>query len=46
MVKAKRSWFSQEWEVYPMLKFYQGDVLLEMGYSRNNQWDVHLMYRF
>ena len=46
MVKAKRSGFSQEWEVYPMLKFYQGDVLLEMGYSRNYQWDVHLMYRF
>ena len=29
-----------------MLKFYQGDVLMEIGYSRDNQWDVHFMYRF
>jgi hypothetical protein len=46
MMKVKHTELSGSWDVYPMLKFYQGDVLMEIGYSRDNEWDVHLMYRF
>lgn len=46
MVKVKHTELLGSWDVYPMLKFYQGDVLMEIGYSRDNEWDVHLMYRF
>ena len=29
-----------------MLKFFKGNVLLELGYDKKTDWDIHLMYRF
>ena len=33
------------WETYPFVKFFKGDVLIEIGY-KSSHWDVHYMMRF
>ena len=27
-------------------KFFKGNALIEIGYHKKTNWDVHLMYRF
>ena len=46
MAKIKRDPFNGDWQVYPVLKLYQGDLLIEMGYSQKTHWDLHFMVRF
>ena len=46
MLKSKNNSIADNWETYPVLKFFKGNVLLEFGYSNSLNWDVHLMYRF
>lgn len=46
MVKAKHRESDGKWDTYPMLKFYQGDMLMELGYSQAHEWDIHIMIRF
>ncbi len=46
MLKARRNTLLEGWSVYPVLKFFKGDFLVEFGYNDKTAWDVHLMYRF
>ena len=46
MIKAKENSLENKWSTYPVLKFFKGNVLMEFGYSKKTEWDVHLMYRF
>ena len=46
MIKAKENSLENKWSTYPVLKFFKGSVLMEFGYSKKTEWDVHLMYRF
>tara|TARA_E500000331_G_C17041129_1_gene619622 strand:- start:150 stop:752 length:603 start_codon:yes stop_codon:yes gene_type:complete len=46
MLKARRNSRNETWSVYPVIKFFKGNLLFESGYSKDNQWDIHLMYRF
>ena len=46
MVKAKKNSIDNDWSVYPMLKLFRGDFLMELGYSKKTNIDAHLMYRF
>lgn len=46
MIKAKENSLENKWSTYPVLKFFKGDVLVEFGYGKKTEWDVHLMYRF
>jgi hypothetical protein len=46
MVKAKKNSIDNDWSVYPMLKLFKGDFLVEIGYSKKTNVDAHLMYRF
>lgn len=46
MLKSKNNSIADKWEIYPVLKFFKGNALLEFGYSNSLNWDVHLMYRF
>lgn len=46
MVKAKKNSIDNDWSVYPMLKLFRGDFLVELGYSKKTNIDAHLMYRF
>ena len=46
MIKAKENSLENKWSTYPVLKIFKGDVLMEFGYSKQTEWDVHLMYRF
>ena len=45
MIKAKDNSLENKWSTYPVLKFFKGNVLMEFGYSKKTEWDVHLMYR-
>ena len=45
-LKAKKNTLLDDWSVYPVLKFFKGDFLIELGYSDKTEWDAHLMYRF
>ena len=45
MLKAKKDTLNNIWETYPFVKFFKGDVLIEIGY-KNSHWDVHYMMRF
>jgi len=29
-----------------VVKFFKGNALLELGYDKRADWDIHLMYRF
>jgi hypothetical protein len=46
MIKAKENSLENKWSTYPVLKFFKGNILMEFGYSKKTEWDVHLMYRF
>ena len=46
MLKTRRNSLTKKWSAYPVIKFFKGDLLFESGYSRDNEWDIHLMYRF
>lgn len=46
MVKAKKNSIDNDWSVYPMLKLFRGDFLVEIGYNKKTNVDAHLMYRF
>ena len=46
MMKAKKNTLDNDWSVYPMLKLFKGDFLLEVGYNNKTKLDAHLMYRF
>jgi hypothetical protein len=45
-VKIKENSLDDKWSAYPVLKFFKGNVLMELGYGKVSQWDMHLMYRF
>ena len=45
-MKAKKNTLDNDWSVYPMLKLFKGDFLLEVGYNNKTKLDAHLMYRF
>ena len=46
MLKSKKNSLENNWATYPVLKFFKGNTLLEIGYHKKTNWDVHLMYRF
>ena len=46
MIKSKKNSFSNSWSTYPLLKFFKGDFLFELGFNNKTEWDAHLMYRF
>ena len=46
MIKTRKNSFRSDWSTYPVLKFFKGDALIELGYSKKTHWDAHLMYRF
>jgi hypothetical protein len=46
MVKSKKNSLTSDWITYPVLKFFKGDFLVEIGYDSDHDWDVHMMYRF
>jgi|TARA_Y100000992_G_scaffold257619_1_gene191503 hypothetical protein len=45
MLKTKKDTLNNIWETYPFVKFFKGDVLIEIGY-KSSHWDVHYMMRF
>ena len=45
MVKTKKDTIKNNWETYPIIKFFKGDYLLEVG-TKNSHWDIHYMFRF
>ena len=46
MLKTRRNSRTKKWSAYPVIKFFKGNLLFESGYSRDSEWDIHLMYRF
>ena len=46
MVKSKHNSIKGDWITYPVLKFFKGNFLIEFGYDKQTDWDIHLMYRF
>ena len=46
MIKSKHNSLSNEWNTFPVLKFFKGNFLVEFGYDSQADWDIHLMYRF
>ena len=46
IVKTKEISLDNKWSTYPVLQFFKGNVLMEVGYNNETEWDVHLMYRF
>ena len=44
MVKAKKNTIDNSWDVYPFVKFFKGDFLIELG-TKNSHWDIHYMIR-
>ena len=46
MVKSKKNSLNGDWKTYPVLKFFKGDFLAEIGYDADLDWDIHMMYRF
>ena len=45
MLKAKKNTINNNWEIYPFIKLFQGDFLIEVG-SKNSHWDVHFIVRY
>ena len=45
MLKAKKNTINNNWEVYPFIKLFRGDFLIEVG-SKNSHWDVHFIIRY
>ena len=46
LIKIRKNSFESDWSTYPVLKFFKGNALIELGFSRKTHWDAHLMYRF
>ena len=46
MVKTKKNSLNKKQITYPVVKFFKGNALLELGYDKRADWDIHLMYRF
>ena len=46
ILKSKKNSLLDDWSTYPVLKFFKGDFLIELGYSDKTQWDIHAIYRF
>ena len=46
MVKTKKNSINNKQITYPVVKFFKGNALLELGYDKKTDWDIHLMYRF
>lgn len=46
LLKTTRNTVSDQWDTYPVLKIFKGSAMLEIGYSRQSDLDLHLMYRF
>ena len=46
MLKTKKNSINNKQITYPVVKFFKGNVLLELGYDKKTEWDFHLMYRF
>ncbi len=46
MLKSKKNTLDNKWSSYPVLKFFKGNTLFELGYNDKTEWDMHLMYRF
>ncbi len=46
MLKSKKNSLIGDWITYPVLKFFKGDFLVEIGYDSDLDWDIHMMYRF
>jgi hypothetical protein len=46
MFKSRKNSLIDNWKTYPVVKFFKGDFLIEVGYDSNVDWDVHMMYRF
>ena len=45
MIKAKKETINNNWDIYPFVKIFKGDFLLEIG-TKNSHWDIHYMLRF
>ncbi len=45
MLKLKKETINSNWDLYPFIKIFKGDFLLEVG-TKNSHWDVHYMLRF
>ena len=46
MFKTKKNSLRDSWSTYPVIKFFKGDFLIELGYNNKTRTDAHLMYRF
>ena len=46
MLKAKKTSFNDKWSIYPILKFFKKNFLIELGYRNKSEWDAQLIYRF
>ena len=46
MVKSKKNDLLESWSTLPVLKFFKGNFLIELGYNNKTEWDSHMMYRF
>ena len=45
MIKAKRDTINNNWDIYPFMKIFKGDFLVEIG-TKSSHWDIHYMLRF
>jgi hypothetical protein len=45
MLKARKDTINNNWEIYPFIKLFQGDFLIELG-SKNSHWDIHFIVRY
>ena len=46
MVKSKKNSINNKQVTYPVVKFFRGNLLLELGYDKKTEWDIHLIFRF
>jgi hypothetical protein len=46
MIKTKKNSLTKNRSTYPVLKFFKGNALVELGYNDKTEWDLHLVYRF
>jgi hypothetical protein len=46
MLKSKKNSLISNWETFPVLKFFKGNFLIEIGYDSDIDWDIQMMYRF
>ena len=46
MIKTKKNSLGNGWSTLPVIKFFKGDFLIELGYNTKTRTDAHIMYRF